>query len=214
MTLSLPPSYFLEQLRTEPREGAERIVARRGEAIGVMSAADEAQRDFEVAQMLGQTVAAFRESFWATPVETLVQQLDALDCEHFPEYARSVERLKRAALGRDELAVVIQQLGKKRLFAEYLRRTLTLGPRDIAGIREIVHREMFEQKKAKPFKAAAQKIATDFPAAYAIDREWIDEVIRAKSPSRGWGSIELPVPFWVLWIILIIVVRGCRELTR
>ncbi len=59
-----------------------------------------------------------------------------------------------------------------------------MPPRDVAGMKESVMRRLLGGEDVKSYKAAAKIIKQEFPAIYALQREWFDDIIKAKRMSR------------------------------
>jgi hypothetical protein len=214
MKPSVTPSYLKRQLSLDPRTSAERIIALRASQFAIEPTARATKRQrlqtAEDVESARQAIGSIRQGFWSFPIEELQSRLDAIDLEPYPELVHVVEQLKRAASCRHEFDKLASRLGHDLKLFQCLKQAVTLPPRDVAGMREAIMRNILSGDNST--EPAALIIRKEYPNIYALYPEWIDEILQ-RNPLRvvGGAGTWFGVPIWVyiilLWLILIVWAR-------
>ncbi len=213
MSAKLGKAYFRDQLRRNPINDFETIIALRAAALGIEARAVNqwSRRPPELIGETQSTLQSIRSEFWTLPTEQLLSRLASIDVTLFPELAVPVERIRAAAEARADFVPLAMKLKKNTHLLNHLRSSITAQPRDIGGLKEIVARDLLGPK-GRQYKKAAHLIKAEFPRVYAIDSAWIDGLIDSRRPGQSWFNIstgDLPIPGWVVLVLVITVVRGC-----
>ncbi len=221
MTESITPGYIKQQLKLNPRTSSAKIVALRNAAIGFQSASDKSAQQLQTPQAVAdarKAIESIRRQFWSLPLDSLNQQLSAIDLQPYPELANVVDQLKQAAAVRAQFPKLAERLqGDLGLF-HCIKQSITSPPRDVAGMKESIMRGLLSGNNAQSYKKTAKIIREEFPGIYALQHEWYDDIIGAKKLGRDtaarsqeftWGA-----PSWVFAILFILLVRGCVSLMR
>jgi hypothetical protein len=210
--MKLDPKYFDEQLLRDPLYESEEIIRTRGVALNLgreRSAAPMSTRSSENLAATRQLIDSVRRDFWRASLEDIETRLETFDRSAFPEFQVVADRLLRGARAKAEFAQISAILKTNMSFMKQLRQSILASPRDLAGIKETVARDIMQGPSGKAHKRAAKLIKRSFPLTYAIDPAWIDEVIRHEAP-RGLRMSAIGMPrLIVIMLALFFVVRGC-----
>ena len=169
MTRSVTPAYLKQQLQMDPRVAAEQIIALRNTQLGLSSASGSslASRMQPPQAVAGarSAIATIRSQFWSLPIESLNRQLSEIDLRPYPELANVVDQLKQAAAIRADFPRLAQRLeGDLGLF-HCVKQSVTMPPRDLAGMKESVMRALLRGENVKSYKSAAKIIQEEFPGS-------------------------------------------------
>ena len=219
MSRNLDVEYLKRVLSLDPRVSAERIIASRAEVLGLSESVVSLRhvRTGATAANARAMINTVRRDFWTLPIDDLRSRLNAIDLAPYPELAVVVDRLKQAAEMRADFPRLAQALGGNSRLLDNLKRSITLPPRDLAGMKEAIMRALFRGEHTNEYKAAAKIIRIQFPNIYAFEQQWVDDILSARRPGVGRFpsfSIRLPIPFWAWWIIGMALIRGCVSLMR
>ncbi len=206
--------YLKSMLDVDPRVASDRIILLRNRELGLHDPRNESNRSLNAEQSADTVLAALnqvREKFWSLSLDDLQRHLKSLDLRNYPELAIVVERLQKAAELRPHFPKLAQELGKNLSLFNNFRKSLTMPPRDLAGMKEAIMRSLFEGNQASSYKRAAKIIRDRYPELYAFEPQWFDDIIRARKPGSGWQlpSLQLGIPNWLLFVIVFALVRGC-----
>ena len=222
MTRSVTPAYLKQQLQMDPRVAAEQIIALRNTQLGLSSASGSslASRMQPPQAVAGarSAIATIRSQFWSLPIESLNRQLSEIDLRPYPELANVVDQLKQAAAIRADFPRLAQRLeGDLGLF-HCVKQSVTMPPRDLAGMKESVMRALLRGENVKSYKSAAKIIQEEFPRIYALQHEWFDDILKTKRLGRDTAArnqgFTFGAPNWVFAILIILLIRGCASLMR
>lgn len=211
MSQQLGKAYFRDQLKRDPVVDSDTILALRAASVGTQpnaSGADRIVRSPEMVDYVQATIESIRMDFWALDQAEVLARLDTIDQEAFPELATTIRRLNVAAKAKGDFARCKGKFKKNTVFVGYLATIVTSSPQAIGGIKEVVARDMLTAK-ARQHKRAARRIRSEYPQMYAIDPAWIDSVAdgRTFGVPRGGIPVLSRVPFWVWWVLVILLGR-------
>ena len=210
--MKLDPKYIEDQLLRDPLYDSEEIIRNRGVALNIgreRRAASLSVRSAENLAATRQLIESVRTDFWRTSLEDIEVRMKAFDRLVFPEFQFVADRLLRGARAKAEFAKISAILKTNMQFMKLLRQSILASPRDLAGVKEIVARDVMQGPLGKAHKRAARLIKRDFPLTYAIDPSWIDDVIRLEAP-RGFRVSAIGIPrLIVILLAVFFVVRGC-----
>ncbi len=221
MTRPVTADYLKQQLAMDPRGSAARIIALRARQLGLASSGVGAAQQLQPPRAVAdarKAIDAIRGQFWTLPINALNQQLMAIDLRPYPELATVVDGLKRAAAIRAEFPKLAQRLNGDLGLFHCVKQAVTMPPRDVAGMKESVMRSLLAGENIKAYKSAAKVIKEEFPAIYELQREWIDEILKAKRLRRDTAArsqeFTFGAPSWVFAILFILLLRGCASLMQ
>ena len=210
--MKLDPKYIEDQLLRDPLYDSEEIIRNRGAALNIGRERDAAPLSVRSAENLAATrhlIESVRTDFWRASLDDIEVRLKSFDRLVFPEFQLVADRLLRGAQAKPEFAKIAAILKTNTQFMKLLRQSILASPRDLAGVKEIVARDIMQGPLGKAHKRAARLIKRDFPLTYAIDPAWIDEVIRLEAP-RGFRVSAIGIPRLIVFLLAVFfVVRGC-----
>ncbi|MCC6508814.1 MAG: hypothetical protein IT423_06885 [Pirellulaceae bacterium] len=215
------PDYLLHQLKLDPRAAAARIVALRNAELGLDGPDKIDSRSLQSRQAVvsARTVVdSLRQQFWTLPLEQLQAQLAAINVKPFPELATVVERLQQAAGLRSQFPRLAQRLGDNLGLFHCIKQSLTMPPRDVAGMKESVMRSLLSGEKNREYKAVALLVKQEFPDIYALEHEWFDDILKTNKLSRRVGTKDdgkiFGMQAWVFFFLVVLLIRGCAAVMR
>lgn len=222
MTRPVSLEYLSRQLKMDPRTSASRIIALRNKQLGVMArGGPESTQRLQTPQEVASArsaIESIRKQFWSLPLEALNQQLAEIDVRPYPELATVVDQLKQAAAIRADFPKLAQRLDGDLGLFHCVKQAVTMPPRDVAGMKETVMRRLLAGEDVKSYKAAAKIIKQEFPSIYGLQREWFDDIIKAKRLSRDTFALnqdfKLGAPTWIYVILFILLWRGCMSMMQ
>lgn len=222
MTRPVTPEYLKRQLELDPRTSAARIIALRGRQLGLATATrKEAIQSLQTPQAVAgarSALESIRSQFWTLPLDQLHQQLAEIDLRPYPELANVVEQLQQAATIRAEFPKLAQRLNGDLGLFHCVKQSVTMPPRDVAGMKESVMRSLLAGENVKSYKSSANIIKTEFPQIYALQREWFDDILTSRKMRRDTLALSedgsSAVPRWIFIILFILLMRGCVSLMR
>lgn len=220
-------NYYLAQLRADALNAPDAVIARRAEALGIMATSGSAklnrrERSPEMAACHQRTIDTVRTQFWTMAIDDLKTSLESIDLSLYPELATVVTRLTRAADARDDFPKASAVLKSNHEFFQYLRASITAAPREYAGMREMVSRKILAGNQHRAVKKSADLIQSRFPRIHAIDPAWFSEIKRTRPPGNRFSGVDfslpanvsLPVPGWLLFLGLYMILQLFRLLSR
>lgn len=220
MAHSVDKNYLTRQLSLDPRSAAARIVLQRNEQLGLTSARQSATAEGSAQDAKGvrSKLETIRNQFWTLPLEELHSQLSAIDLRSYPELAIVVEQLQQAAKVRDQFPRLAERLNGDLGLFHCVKQSVTMPPRDVAGMKESVMRALLIGENDKSYKATAKLIKEEFHEIYALQHEWFDDILKSKrlgrdTVARGNG-FNFGAPIWVYVVLLTLFLRGCGMLMR
>jgi hypothetical protein len=120
-------------------------------------------------------IADCRSQFWRPDSIRLFEELDAHMFERAPELAQVAVRLSSWFRVRDQLQMLLSQMGAKSL-AHALHDMATMTAREISISKAGVASRL-QKGKARDTVRQAKRIRAEFPNVYSLDPEWFDELI-------------------------------------
>lgn len=222
MSRSLDIDYLKQQLSLDPRIAADQIVALRNQQLGLTLGGNQAVVENPVAPQpvasARSAIETIRSQFWTLPLDVLNRKLSEIDLRPYPELATVVEQLQQAAAVRADFPRLAQRLGSDLALFHCVRQSLTMPPRDVAGMKETVMRSLFNGETIRSYKATAQIIREEFPQIYALQYEWFDDILKAKRLGRDTTArnqeFKFGAPIWVFALLFLLLLRGCASLLR
>ncbi len=223
MPRTIDPRYVQQQLKRDPRLAAAHIIRDRNQQLGLV----DRKRGQHSAQLVHPPGAAenaraaidnIREQFWDLPLDELQAQLAAIDLGPYPALVNVVEQLKQAAEVRPAFAQLAQRLSADLTLFNCVKQSVTMAPRDLAGMKEAIMRALLRGESIKMYQSSARIIKTEFPQIYAIRPEWFDEILNAKrlryDVPRPNSEFRFGAPIWVYVLLIMLLTRGCASLFR
>lgn len=221
MNATVDRHYYLAQLRADALDDPDAVIARRAETLGILSTSrspklDRRERSPEMAAQYQRTIDLVKTQFWTLAIDDLKSSLNSIDVSLYPELATVVARLKRAADARVDFPKASAALKKNQEFFKYLHASITASPREYAGMREMVSRQIMLGNQHRSMKKASYLIESQFPRIHAIDPAWFAEIKRTRPPGNRWLplDISLPIPGWLLFLGLYLTIQLFRLILR
>lgn len=237
--LNLP--YLKRQLRTDPFTAAGRIIASRNAELAIttrdepagnpalsapgsvdsysrMRQANATVHTKESLAAVQSEIEELRATFWTIPLPVLVDKLQAIDCRSYPELAVAVERLKRAATIRTDFPNLSLRLKQNSVLFNCIKQSITLPPRDAAGMKEALLRSLQLGANLRSFRSGAELVRREFPQIYELDPEWFDQLQSLRKRRQGLVDenqrMRSSATTWVIIAILVALARSCGTLVR
>lgn len=220
---SLDERYLKQQLSLDPRAAATRIVVQRNEQLGLVPAGQPVSnalpsQSLQAAAGARSVLASIRNQFWTLPLDTLKRQLAEVDLRPYPELSIVVDQLQQAAAVRDDFPRLAKRLDDDLGLFHCVKQSVTMPPRDVAGMKESVMRALLNGENEKTYKATAKIVKDEFPQIYALQREWFEDILKAKRLGRDTqarsDSFALGAPVWVFALLFMLLLRGCVSIMR
>lgn len=216
--------YLQKQLHANPVHEAERIIERRAVSLGLKQAATNADRkqpDAAQREAALQLIQRIREQFWSMPLETLRQQLSAVDLRNFPELKAAGDRLLHVATYRPLFAQLAQHKHFNPKFFGVVKQLVVLPPREAGALKDDVLRSLASHDALTDAKRMAKTMKAEFQQIYELDTEWFDSIIKLKkraSPVQGSQYAEgdgegCAIPSWAIVIAVITILRLLARLS-
>jgi hypothetical protein len=215
-------AYLTEVLRMNPVNSGPEIVSRRADFLNIRKqvALEDPQAKQLRRQRTRQQIDSLREQFWSITPEQLRAQVDAIRVRDFPEMQSAVDRLRLVSAFRTEFErLALHPLTQKHLFFHF-KRIMMLPPREAGSVKEAFLRNVADRGSVKEIKAMVKMMKKEFPELYRAESGWLNAVAKTKDRSvaaadtSGGVAFELPIPGWLIGVVIIVIIRILAALAR
>lgn len=187
MTDSVETDYLSRLLQLNPLGQTEEILARRHHFLNPKSSArlfldDQVLHFSDRKQQTRKELEAIRKNFWQINASSLLEQLEALDVDEFPDLGFAVSRLKQVA----GLKSSFQRLQHHHTcfdeFFEQFSRLVIAAPDEAEKLRtsktELTDFELadFDLHSPRDFRRIAEVIRKEFPELYELEKYWLNQI--------------------------------------
>ena len=216
--------YLRSVFQLNPVWKAESVIALRSRALKIArldnkTEVEEGQGDVTVLREAAKTqIATIQSQFWKMPLDQLKRQLEGVDVKRLPDLTPVVRRLRTAAACRAEFPRLLQEKWMGRRLLDAFKAAVVLPPSEAGFVRERFLARITDKQQLKKIKNAVQRIESDYPVLYALERDWFETLKKFKilhyevgDAYEGGGSGGIDFDFsaltWPVVIGLFIVLR-------
>jgi hypothetical protein len=193
--------YFRRMLEMNPLYDPSGVLALRRKSLGLTAAVRE---EAFSAAATGQQRAAvleeldrLRREFWTLPLDQLQKSLESINVKRLPDLRPLVNRLRMVAACRGEFPRLASSMTGCLPLVHAFKSAVVLPPAEAGMHKEQFIRSVKDKRQVKQVKQAAQKIKSEFPLLYDLEKDWFETLMKLKARyatesafSNAGGSIE------------------------
>jgi hypothetical protein len=211
--------HLKQVLALNPLFEAETILERRHRFLGItvrraVARVADSEQSSEQRELARRMIDDVRNKFWGMPLETLRAHLDAVDFRPFPELKAAADRLRMVATFRPDFPRLAQHPKTHLSLFGFFKNAVVLPPREAGAYKERCLQNLAASDALKVCQNMVRMMRKEFPDLYQLESDWLSQIGKLKRakggdvyvPSSG-ESFGFSVPGWLIWVIVVLVLR-------
>lgn len=178
-----PAEYLASVLRLNPMFQADEILAARDRFLGRSEpvAAPSGWELQEQRDVLQTQIDSLRQRFWSTPPNELLETLESLQADQFPDLQMAAERLQAAFRCRSQFFPIAQHDTCDSELFDVLKQIAVAAPRDAGRTKqEFFLRISTNRKLHSSCRKMIETLRHDFSEVYQLESEWLCQIEQVK----------------------------------
>jgi hypothetical protein len=182
--------YLSRMLGLNPLYDPAGALALRRKALGLQAAVrdEPAGKGTATADQRAAALAELdrlRREFWALPLDQLQKALESIDVKRLPDLRPLVTRLRTVAACRGEFPRLASSAGKCLPLFHAFKTAVVLPPGEAGPHKEQFIRGVRERKQLKAIRQMVQKIQTEHPVLFQLEKDWFETLLKLKLRRRS-----------------------------
>ncbi len=211
--------YLDRVLSLNPTTSARLMVDFRWRFCGLATASGTESKSLNPDQLTSRRTAVekqlekVRAHFWRAAPEKLSKSLEAIKASEFADLSAGVQRLQRLLQHRDAIEKLSSHPDREVNLYNTFRRIVMLSPRKAGEVKESYLRNFAYSESRKKVLAMIKMMRKEFPELVEIETDWFNQITRIKDRAKKSSgiangiSIELPIPGWMIGLVIFLLVR-------